>query len=121
MNVQERDQLLKFLANLRQTPVTSKDPLAVNLIQEALGNQNDALYQLVQRCLALELALDSALSKLKQHEALPEAVHESPKPSNWGMGLMTQVGALAVGTTLGVVAGQLILDNLLPDDDLLDQ
>ncbi|MEY3777798.1 MAG: hypothetical protein RL103_6 [Pseudomonadota bacterium] len=121
MNVEERDQLLKFLASLRQVPVASKDLLAESLIQEALGSQKDALYQLVQRCLALELALGAAQTRLKEYETQPDGVQSGAKSSDWGLGLMKQVGTLAVGTTLGVVAGQLIVDNLLPDGDWLDQ
>ncbi len=121
MNVEERDQLLKFLASLRQVPVASKDLLAESLIQEALGSQKDALYQLVQRCLALELALGAAQTRLKEYETQPDGVQAGAKPSDWGLGLMKQVGTLAVGTTMGVVAGQLIVDNLLPDGDWLDQ
>ena len=34
MNVQERDQLLKFLATLRQTPVKLKDPLANSILPD---------------------------------------------------------------------------------------
>ena len=56
MNVQERDQLLQFLASLRQTPIKSKDVLADSMIRDALGQQPDALYQLVQRSMALQVA-----------------------------------------------------------------
>lgn len=34
MNVQERDQLLKFLATLRYTPVKLKDPLADSILPD---------------------------------------------------------------------------------------
>lgn len=114
MNVQERDQLLQFLASLRQTPIKSKDVLAESMIRDALGQQPDALYQLVQRSMALQLALDAALNKLK--EPPPEPVQTKPQPSNWGAGLLTQVGTVAAGTTLGVVAAGLLLDDFLLDD-----
>ena len=117
MNVQERDQLLQFLALLRQTPIKTKDPLAVSIIHDALGQQPDALYQLVQRSLALQLALDAALTKLQAHESKQVVVQEPPQPINWGTGLLTQVGTLAAGTTLGVVAGGLLLDGLFDLDE----
>ena len=117
MNVQERDQLLQFLASLRQTPIKTKDPLAVSIIHDALGQQPDALYRLVQRSLALQLALDAALTKLQAHESKQVVVQEPPQPSNWGTGLLTQVGTLAAGTTLGVVAGGLLLDGLFDLDE----
>jgi len=116
MNVQERDQLLQFLASLRQTPIKSKDVLAESMIRDALGQQPDALYQLVQRSMALQLALDAALNKLKEQESPTEPVQTKPHPSNWGAGLLTQVGTVAAGTTLGVVAAGLLLDDFLPDD-----
>lgn len=115
MNVQERDALLKFLASLRQTPIKAKDAVAENIIRDALAQQPDALYQLVLRSMALQLALDEALSKLKQHESLTEPVQEKPQPSNWGTGLLAQAGTVALGTTVGVVAGGLLLQSVLPD------
>jgi hypothetical protein len=115
MNVQERDQLLKFLASLRQTPVKSKDPLADNIIREALGQNPDALYALVQRGVALQLALDAAHAQIKEHQSKPEATEDPSQPSTWQTGLLAQVSTLAVGTTVGVVAGGLLLDSILPD------
>ena len=115
MNVQERDALLKFLASLRQTPIKTKDAVAENIIRDALAQQPDALYQLVQRSMALQLALDDALAKLKLHESLSESVQEKSQPSNWGTGLLAQAGTVALGTTVGVVAGGLLLQSVLPD------
>jgi hypothetical protein len=115
VNVQERDQLLKFLASLRQTPIKTKDAVAENLIRDALAQQPDALYQLVQRSLALQLALDAAMLKLKEHESKIEVVPETQQASSLGTGLLTQAATVAAGTTLGVVAGGLLLDELLPD------
>jgi hypothetical protein len=112
MNVQERDQLLNFLASLRQTPVKTKDALAESIIRDALAQQPDALYQLVQRSMALQLALDDALAKLKEQESMPEPAQTPPQPSSWRTGLLTQVATVAAGTTLGVVASGLLLDDL---------
>jgi hypothetical protein len=115
MNVNERDQLLKFLASLRQTPVKLKDPLADSLIRDALGQNPDALYALVQRGMALQIALDAALAQIKQHQSIPETTEDPSKPSNWQTGLLAQVSTLALGTTVGVVAGGLLLESILPD------
>jgi hypothetical protein len=115
MNVQERDQLLKFLATLRQTPVRSKDPLAESIIRDALGQNPDAMYALVQRGMALQIALDAALAQIKEHQSMSEATDDPSKPSTWQTGLLAQVSTLAVGTTAGVVAGGLLLDSILPD------
>ncbi len=115
MNVQERDALLKFLASLRQTPVQSKDAVADSIIRDALSQQPDALYKLVQRSMALQLALDAALDKLKQHETTVEPVQDKPQTSSWGTGLLAQAGTVALGTAVGVAAGGLLLQSVLPD------
>jgi hypothetical protein len=115
MNVQERDALLKFLASLRQTPITSKDAVADSIIRDALAQQPDALYKLVQRSMALQLALDAALDKLKLHESKAEPVPDKPQSSNWGAGLLAQAGTVALGTAVGVAAGGLLLQSVLPD------
>jgi len=120
MNVQERDQLLKFLASLRQTSVQTKDAVAESIIRDALGREPDALYQLVQRSMALQLALDVALAKIKEQGTNTSLVQEKTPPSSWGTGLLAQVSTVAVGTTLGVIAGGMILENVLPDMDLGD-
>ena len=64
MTAQERDQLQQFLAALRQQRAQAKDPLADGLIRDALAQQPDAPYLLVQRSLALQLALDAAHARL---------------------------------------------------------
>jgi hypothetical protein len=64
MNAQERDQLQQFLAALRQQRAQPKDALADGLIRDALAQQPDAPYLLVQRTLALQLALDAAQARL---------------------------------------------------------
>lgn len=115
MNVQERDALLKFLASLRQTPTPSKDAVAESIIRDALAQQPDALYKLVQRSMALQLALDAALDKLKLHESKAEPIPDKPQASSWGTGLLAQAGTVALGTAVGVAAGGLLLQSVLPD------
>ena len=64
MTAQERDQLQQFFAALRQQRALPKDALADGLIRDALAQQPDAPYLLVQRSLALLLALDAAHARL---------------------------------------------------------
>ena len=66
MTAQERDQLQQFLVALRQHRSLPKDALAEGLIREAVAQQPDAPYWLVQRSLALQLALDAAQARLTQ-------------------------------------------------------
>lgn len=66
MTAQERDQLQQFLAALRQQSHLPKDALAEGLIRGALAQQPDAPYWLVQRSLALQLALNAAQARLAQ-------------------------------------------------------
>lgn len=69
MNASERDQLQQFLSALRQTRADPKDATADELIREAVRAQADAPYLLVQRAMALGLALDAAHSRMAQLEA----------------------------------------------------
>ena len=69
MTAQERDQLQQFLAAMRQQSRWPKDALAEGLIRDALAQQPDAPYRLVQRCLALQLALDAAQARLATLQA----------------------------------------------------
>lgn len=66
MTAQERDQLQQFLAALRQQRSHPKDTLADGWIREALAQQPDAPYCLVQRSMALQLALKATQDRLAQ-------------------------------------------------------
>ena len=66
MTAQERDQLQQFLAALRQQRSHPKDTLAEGLIRDALAQQPDAPYWLVQRSMALQLALKATQDRLAQ-------------------------------------------------------
>jgi len=142
MTAQERDQLQQFLAALRQQRSHTKDTLADGLIREALAQQPDAPYWLVQRSMALQLALNAAQARLAQLQAqcdeqaarwqalasdaaptaaqatkpAQEGVQGVPltqsQPSPWGRGLLAQVSGTALGVTAGVVAGGLLLQGL---------
>lgn len=69
MNAAERDQLQQFLSALRQTRAEPKDPVADALIREAVANQADAPYCLVQRAMGLALSLQAAQARIEQLEA----------------------------------------------------
>jgi hypothetical protein len=142
MTAQERDQLQQFLAALRQQRSHTKDTLADGLIREALAQQPDAPYWLVQRSMALQLALNAAQARLAQLQAhcdeqaarwqalasdaaptaaqatkpAQEGVQGVPltqsQPSPWGRGLLAQVSGTVLGVTAGVVAGGLLLQGL---------
>lgn len=140
MNAQERDQLQQFLATLRQQRAQAKDPVADALIREALSAQGDATYLLVQRAMALSLALQATQKCLAQLQAVsapaqpwppvdspnavasaspPEVRASAPiggagtaPPSLWLRGLVGQVGGTALGVATGVVAGGALLQGL---------
>jgi uncharacterized protein len=138
MNAQERDQLQQFLASLRQQRVQAKDPVADGLIRDALASQADASYLLVQRAMALSVALQATQTRLQQlqaasAEALQASEASNPvanavpsqalaptttgaahtaQPSLWMRGLVGQVGGTALGVAAGVVAGGAVLQGL---------
>ncbi|PVE06942.1 DUF2076 family protein [Limnohabitans sp. Rim28] len=135
MNAQERDQLQQFLATLRQQRVQAKDPVADGLIRDALASQADATYLLVQRVMAMGLALEATQNRLKQLQAssaaalqasnpdanaapaqtpapMPNGGAPTAQPSLWMRGLVGQVGGTALGVAAGVVAGGAVLQGL---------
>ena len=136
MNAQERDQLQQFLATLRQQRVQAKDPVAAGLIRDALASQADATYLLVQRAMALSLALEATQNRLQQLQVanpqpapdasnavasavpsqapspVPLAGVHAAQPSLWMRGLLGQVGGTALGVATGVVAGGALLQGL---------
>jgi hypothetical protein len=80
MNAQERDQLQQFLASLRQQRVQAKDPVADGLIRDALASQADATYLLVQRAMALSVALQATQNRLLQLQAASAAALQASSP-----------------------------------------
>ena len=116
MTADERDQLMYFLGTLRQQSGQPKDPLADGLIREALAQQPDALYQLVQRCMALQQALDAATVQTSGAPVSANPPLANATPNHWARGLLTQVGGTALGVTAGVVAGGWLLQGLSEDN-----
>jgi len=135
MTLEERDQLQNFLRQLLHSRAAPKDPAAESLIKEACSQHSDALYLLVQKAMASELALQLALTKNTQLQAKLDllgnasnttanqsgASINSPTqpaiatPSLWGSALLGSVA----GTAVGVVAGSILLEGIqdLVDDD----
>jgi uncharacterized protein len=66
MSPQERALLQEFLQRLIQIRGIEKDPRADALIAQAVSQQPDAAYLLVQRALLLEQALDAAKAEIAQ-------------------------------------------------------
>lgn len=66
MNPQERALLQEFLQRLIQIRGIEKDPQADALIAQAVAQQPDAAYLLVQRALLLEQALEAAKAEIAQ-------------------------------------------------------
>jgi hypothetical protein len=135
MTLEERDQLQNFLRQLLLSRASPKDVAAETLIKQACSQQSDALYLLVQRAMASELALQVAIAKNTELQAKfdslgtasnttasqSEALNHSPlqpavaAPSLWGSALLGAV----TGTAVGVVAGSILFEGIqdLVDDD----
>jgi hypothetical protein len=135
MTLEERDQLQNFLRQLLLSRATPKDVAAETLIKQACSQQSDALYLLVQRAMASELALQVATAKNAELQtkldqvgaasnttaSQSEALNNSPPqpaiaaPSLWGSGMLGSVAS----TAIGVVAGSLLFESIqdLGDDD----
>jgi hypothetical protein len=135
MTLEERDQLQNFLRLLLQSRVAPKDVAAETLIKQVCSQQADALYLLVQKAMASELALQLALTKNAELQAKLDplvaapnttasqseaSMHSPPQPaiatpSLWGSALLGAV----TGTAVGVVAGSILFEGIhdLVDDD----
>lgn len=88
MNIQERENLDRFLQQLVQAKAGSKDIDADRLIQEACRSQSDAHYLLVQRSLLLEHALEDSQAEIarlrKELESQRSPVDSFLDNSAWG-------------------------------------
>ena len=135
MTLEERDQLQNFLRQLLLSRATPKDVAAETLIKQACSQQSDALYLLVQRAMASELALKVAMAKNAELQtkldqvgtasnttaSQSEALNKSPlqpavaAASQWGSGMLGSVASTAVGVVAGSLLFEVIQD--LGDDD----
>ena len=86
MTPQERSVLEGFLAQLAQVRGVNKDPEAERLIAQAVEEQPDATYLVVQRALLLGQALEQAkarIAALEQGEGRGQGFLD-PTASGWG-------------------------------------
>ncbi|MEI7783152.1 MAG: hypothetical protein WCK08_02120 [Betaproteobacteria bacterium] len=100
MTGQERDELMRFLRDLS----TSREPVdagATNLIAQAVAQNPNVGYRLVQQIMALRMALGA-----QAPTASSPAPAQADSPSIWGSGLLKT--ALAAG--LGAAAGTVLAD-----------
>jgi hypothetical protein len=79
MNVQEREQLTRFLQQLTQAQAGQKDTEAEALIRDAGTRQPDAAYLLVQRTLQLEQALQMVQSQASRLQAEMEQLRSGTR------------------------------------------
>ena len=87
MTPQERSLLESFLAQLVQVRSVNKDPEAQRLIEQAVEEQPDATYLVVQRALLLNQALEQAkarIAALEQAEAGRDRGFLDSNASGWG-------------------------------------
>ena len=127
MNVQERDQLLQFFSSLQHARAQPKDPVAEELIRQALADGLSP-YDLVQRAMGLGLALQASQARVAELEARCQAMAASqaqagassstlpsgaPAPEAasglWSQGLLRHAAGTAVGVAAGMAAGSALL------------
>jgi hypothetical protein len=80
MNETERDRLMEFLHQLKQTRFAQYDKVAQDLLADGVGTQPRAAYLLVHRCLVLQAQRDQALQALAASGTPPGA----PGTVVWG-------------------------------------
>ena len=125
MTPDERNILQAFLSDLARTPSVAKDAEAAAMIENAVGNNPDALYLLVQHAILSDQALHAAQAQLEAQRTalqpppsfLPPAsaqggspwagqggapVQSSPFAANSGLGgFLRSAGAMATGVAAG--------------------
>ncbi len=77
MNPYESEQLSRFLNQLREARVASRDTDADRLIRDAVRENPDASYLLVQRTMLLEQALNNAKAQIAQLQQQPHRAWQS--------------------------------------------
>lgn len=82
MNIQERQQLIRFLEQLAQTQVAEKDGEADALIRTACARQADAAYLLVQRAMLAESAWQNSQSEIARLHSELELTRSQFRPQS---------------------------------------
>src|SRR5262249_14728178 len=86
MTPQERDLITQLLGRLKQTSGQAKDPEAEQLIRQAIAEQPDAPYFLVQTVLIQDMALHQAQQRIAEQERqLASAKPAQPTSSRGGL------------------------------------
>lgn len=93
MTQSEREMLMPFLLQLAHSRTAPGDLAAHNLIQDALRNQPNASYLLVQRALSMECELVAARRRIMELEgktlppdtSLPAEDFLKPENAEWGL------------------------------------
>ena len=95
MTPQERDLVTALLARLKQHAAEAKDPEADSLIRQAMAQQSDAPYFLVQTVLMQDMALQTAQERIRQLET--QLAQAKPQPTSFlggaGRGSVPSAGA----------------------------
>ena len=103
MNIQEREQLSRFLQQLTQARTIEKDAEAETLIRDACARQTDAAYLLVQRAMLLDQALQAAQTQVSRLQGeLDQARSQAGSgkggdfldPNAWGNARASRLGAI---------------------------
>lgn len=100
MNIDEREQLSRFLEQLAQTQAIEKDGEADALIRATCARQTDAAYLLVQRAMLLEAAVRKSQDENARLQGeLEQARSQSQSRSNPGDGNTRFIDANAWGNS----------------------
>jgi hypothetical protein len=84
MTPQERDLITTLLSRLKSTAGQPKEPEADGLIRQALAEQPDAPYYLVQTVLIQDLSLHNAQNRIAELEQqLTEAQQQAARPTSF--------------------------------------
>src|SRR5215468_10731627 len=81
MNPQEKELLTTLLARLKNTPQQAKDPEADQLIRQAVTEQPDLPYYLVQTVLIQDLSLHQAQQRIADLEKQLADAQQAARPS----------------------------------------
>ena len=101
MNVEERNELMQLLRELS----TSRDPVdagARELIAQAIAQNPNVGYRLVQQLMGLRMALQSYQSQANKAPAASQGATPA-QPSSWGSGLLKTAVAAGLGAAAGTV------------------
>lgn len=107
MNAQEYQVLGTFLNQLVQARVPAKDPQAAAMIHDAVGQQADAAYLLVQKVLLLDRALSQAKMQIGDLQAQLQAARSSgtagfiDSASSWGNTPSSATASVSVSPAQG--------------------